>query len=188
MTTARVLFFGFLVLSAECAVAQSPVEDPHLAATHSLPASWHGTWAGELTVYDHAGTSFEKGMELTIRPEADSTSYSWRMTSSLGGRTMVREYQLVPEFDAPGHFKIDEKNGIVLDVWLVGGTLHTYYKDGEILIDARYELRETGLFVELASIEMAEPRISTLTGEGFEIVSYRLGGLQTGTLRKQEEQ
>lgn len=187
MTVAKVLFFGFLALLVQCAVVQSRVEDRHLAATNTLPDSWHGTWAGKLTVYERDGTSFEKGMELTIRPERDSKSYRWRMTSDLGGKTTVRDYQLVPESDAQGHFKIDEQNDIILDVWLVGGTLHTYYMDGEILITARYELRDTGLLVELASVETADPRISTFPGEDFEILSYRLGGLQSGILRKQAE-
>lgn len=184
MPAGKLSFIGFVLLCAPYATAQSRVEGPHSTSIPSLSASWYGTWAGKLTVVGPDGSSFEKGMTLTIRPEEGSSSYRWRMTSDLGGRTTVRDYRLVPRADAPGRFVIDEGD-IILDVRLAGNTLYTYYLDGDILINTRYELRDAGMHVELASVETADARVSTLPE--FEVHSYMLGGLQSGVLQKQSE-
>ena len=159
------------------------------AMAGALPRVWHGTWAGNLTVHSQDGASFERGMELAIEPDQDAKNLTWRMVSEFRGRTTVRNYELVAVSGEPGHYEIDEKNGIVLDAWLMGTVLYTYYKDGDVLITARYELRKEGLSMELATVDLAKPRVSTLKEEEetFEVHSFRLLDAQTGILVKQSK-
>src|SRR4051794_11660893 len=83
-----------------------------VAAEPALPADWHGVWAGRLTVYGPKGNTFTRPMELRITPRKDSKTLRWQMTTEMNNRKQVRDYELVPDPDKPGLFRIDEKNGI----------------------------------------------------------------------------
>jgi hypothetical protein len=152
----------------------------------ALPASWHGAWAGQLTVYGPGGKSFTRAMELRIAPVKDGAAYTWRMVSEFNNEKQVRNYELVPERDKPGQFKIDEKNGILLTARLMGNALYTYYKDGDILITSRFERRGDSLFLELASVNTKDPLVSRIKEDNIEIQSYLLGSVQVGELKKKE--
>jgi hypothetical protein len=68
----------------------------------------------------------------------------------------------------------------------MGTALYTYYKDGDILINSRFERRGDGLHVELASVATKDPLVSVLKEDKIEIQSYQLGSVQVGELRKKE--
>jgi hypothetical protein len=150
----------------------------------ALPRQWHGKWSGTLTVRTLEGKPFDKAMELEIKPIREGKAYSWHMVTSRGGQKLVRDYDLVPVAGKSGQFVIDEKNGIGLNTQLMGNTLYAYYKDGDILICSRFELRGDSLQVELASVLTKEPRVSILKEEKIEIQSYQLGSTQTGELKR----
>jgi hypothetical protein len=70
----------------------------------------------------------------------------------------------------------------------MGRGLYSYYKDGDILICTRFELRGDSLWVELASVSLKDPRISTMKENMIEIQSYRLGSVQSGELKRKKSQ
>ena len=109
------------------------------APTHPmLPKDWQGVWLGELTVYGPAGKVFQRPWELHVEPLTNGRGFTWRIISSMAGKKSVREYELIPDPDKADQFTIDEKNGIVLNARLMGHTLYSYYKDGDILISTRF--------------------------------------------------
>ena len=174
--------YAFYALCLIC-LSQSQVQWPQRA----LPANWHGVWSGQLTVHTIKGKSFERSMEIAIAPIKDSNSLTWRITSTFENKKSVRNYELVPDAEKPGLFKIDEKNGIVIDARMMGNALYSYYKDGDILITAKYERRGESLHVELASVLLKEPRVSEIKSAMIEILSYQLGSVHTGELKKVQE-
>ncbi len=175
-------------LRIACAVAALLWAGPRaaLAADPGLPTDWHGVWAGRLTVYGREGKTFTKAMELRIAPRKGTRAVTWQMTTEMNSRKQVRNYELVPRPDKPGLFRIDEKNGIVLNARLTGSALYAFYKDGDVLISSRFERRGDDLHVELASVETRDPLVSALREDGIEIQSYQLGSVQVGELRKKE--
>jgi hypothetical protein len=152
----------------------------------ALPASWYGTWSGRLTVHAPDGKSLTRTLELYVAPAKDSKSFTWRMVSEFNNKKQVRNYELVPDPAKPGMFKIDEKNGILLNVRLMGGGLYSYYKDGDILITSRFERRGDILAVEMASIETKNPLVSQIKEENIVIQAYQLGSVQVGELKRKE--
>jgi hypothetical protein len=158
--------------------AQAETPDAAFANT------WQGVWTGRLTVRAANGKVFDRPWELHITPIKGSQALTWRIISGLGGKTSERNYQLIPDPKNPGRFKVDEKNGIEIDARLMGNTLYSYYKDGDVLICTRFERRGESLHVELASVSLKEPRVSRIKEDMIEIHSYQLGSVQTGELKR----
>ena len=171
--------YFILVLSAFAMSVPARGED------RALPSTWDGVWSGTITVYPpNGGAAFERPMEITVSPVDNGRAFTWRVRSSMKGKETVRDYQLVPAPDKSGEFKLDEKNGIVLNTRLMGNALYSYYLDGDILISGRYERRGDSLYVELASVATKDPLVSEIKGDGVTVKSYRLGSVQNGALRR----
>jgi hypothetical protein len=155
------------------------------AAERALPSTWDGDWSGTITVYPpNGGSPFDRPMEIVIASVDEGRAFEWKVTSSMKGRETVRDYVLVPIPDKPGEFKLDEKNGIVLNTRLMGNALYSYYLDGDILISGRYERRGDSLFVELTSVATKDPLVSEIKEEGVRVQSYRVGSVQNGELKR----
>lgn len=150
----------------------------------ALPESWHGVWIGKLVVHSQTGKTDELPMELHIGPIEDRKAYTWRIIYGVDKKRQVRNYELLPEGEKAGHFKIDEKNGIVIDARLMGDAIYCYFKVNEVLISAKYERRGECLFVEIASVGLKEPRVTGIKSRMFEVEAYRLEGVQVGELKK----
>jgi hypothetical protein len=153
----------------------------------ALPKTWHGAWVGRLTVRSANGKTFERPWELHIEPLKGGKSLTWRIVSEMDGKKSVRNYELVPDPEKPGQFQLDEKNGIFIDARLMGTTLYSYYKDGDILICTRFEHRGDSLHVELASVSLKTPRVSEIGADKIEIASYQLGSVQAGDLKRKPQ-
>lgn len=150
----------------------------------ALPAEWHGVWVGQLTVHTVTGKSFNRPMEIQIEPIADSKSVTWKITSSFNDRQSVRNYELVPYPEQQGLFKIDEKNGILIDARLFGQTLYSYFQDNEMLTNVKYELRGDSVHVEMASVSLKDPKLTSLKDPAIEIRSFGVRSVQVGELKK----
>ncbi len=173
-------------LSANVVCLLGALSAPPSATGSALPDAWHGVWVGQLTVHTAKGKSFDRPIELKLLPVKGGQAYSWRMVTGIDNKTTVRDYELIPDPEKPGRFRLDEKNGIVLNAQLMGNALYSYFKDGDVLITARYELRGESLHVEMASVSMKDPLVSVIKEAQVEIQSYLLGSVQVGELRKKK--
>ncbi len=149
--------------------------DPKPAA---LPADWHGEWAGTLAMTSQNDTKTDVAVRLKIEPIRGSDDLTWKLTYGTGDKQVVKDYKLVPT-TAPGRFRIDEQNGIVLDARLVGGVLYSQFEVGGNWLTARYELRDGKLRFEVTSAKPAKDK----TG-GNKVQGYDIGGVQTAELTK----
>lgn len=148
------------------------------AAGDGLPAGWHGTWAGTMTSTTAADKATEVPLVLVVAPIAGSADLTWKATFGTGEKAVVKDYRLVPEKDAPGRFKIDERNGSVLDARLVGGVLYSTFEAGGIVFAARYELRGDAIRYELTTAKRGD---KTAAGQ---VQHYRIEVVQAAELRK----
>jgi len=144
----------------------------------ALPAGWHGVWAGTMTSTSPADKATEVPLVLAIEPIAGSADLTWKAMFGTGDKAVVKDYRLVPEKDAPGRFKIDERNGSVLDARLVGGVLHSVFETGGIVFTARYELRGDAIRYELTTAKRGD---KTAAGQ---VQNYRVEVVQAAELRK----
>src|SRR5262245_772883 len=177
MSLKSLLLLPAFIFAAPLSAGDSPGE---------LPKSWHGVWVGKLTVHTVKGKSFERDMEISILPIKDSKSVTWKITSSFKDKVSVRNYELFPELEKPGLFKIDEKNGILIDAQLLGQALYSSFKDDPMLTNVKYERRGDSVFVEMISVSLKEPRVTEIKNAMIEIQSFKVQSVQIGELRKKD--
>lgn len=145
----------------------------------ALPAKWHGTWAGKMTLTGAGDKANEVALTLKIDPIKDTRDITWVLTYGDGEKAVVKDYKLVPHGDKAGRFRIDERNGVELDARLVGGVLYSHFEVGGSWLTARYELREDVLRVEVTSAKPAAEK----TGKG-KVQGYTVEAVQAAELRR----
>jgi hypothetical protein len=86
-----------------------------------FPQSWQGNWSGKLNIYNAKGIAQTIDMSLEIQKIDTSTvgAYSWGMMYVSKNKDW-RPYELIPVDASKGHWKIDEKNSIVMESYLFG--------------------------------------------------------------------
>ncbi len=152
----------------------------------ALPAGWHGVWKGACTVAGPQRARLEFPMELHVAPIKGRTAWTWQIIYGAGAKRQVRPYELLPVAGSEGHFRVDERNGIIIDAWLHGGTLYSRFEVGTVSIDARYTLRGKRLDVSLVTTQVA-PSATTGGKDGVPPVkAFPFVALQSGTLTKSE--
>jgi hypothetical protein len=152
-------------------------------ASPALPAEWHGRWTGTLKITPVSGAPQETVMEMVIEPLKDSKNYRWKIVYGDGKKAPVRDYELAPQEKA-NHFVIDEKNGLLIDAWLVGKTMHSQFQVGDSMIPVRYELKSDTLLFSLAVYGAKDARTTKLMKGDTEVKAYRLMTVQSAELRK----
>lgn len=168
-----------------------------------LPEAWFGAWRGTAQIVlpgGEAGGQFEMGLDIAPaddQPAGTDPVYDWAITYTQGQNTQTRPYLLRIARDEegrilPGHFVLDERNGIFVDQFLIDQAIqgHFIVISGERrqILHARYELIEheakPAIEVEIATYDGNESRRSVL-GQTGAVESRRLVRLQRGILVRQ---
>jgi hypothetical protein len=144
-----------------------------------LPADWHGTWTGKLVITSPADLTTEVPVALAVEPIRGTDEVTWAVTYGEGGKKVEKGYKLVPVAGKPGRFRIDERNGIVLDARLVGGVLYSHFEVGGNWLTARYELRDGAIRFEVTSAKPAAEK----TGDG-KVQGYPVESVQAAELKR----
>lgn len=121
-------------------------------AQSSFPKDFVGHWEGTLHWYRAGnGTPQKVKMQLIIKPADSANTYTWQIIYGDKGEDN-RPYVLKPVDTAKGHWQVDERNGIVLDQYFIGGrftsafTVQTttivdsYWREGKNVIAEFYGL------------------------------------------------
>ena len=118
----------------------------------TFPKDFLGHWEGTLSWY-RAGnaTPQQVKMQLVIKPADSANTYTWQIIYGDKGEDN-RPYLLKPVDTAKGHWQVDERNGIILDQYFIGGrftsafTVQTttivdsYWREGDCLVAEFYGL------------------------------------------------
>ncbi|MCB0529150.1 MAG: hypothetical protein KDC65_11775 [Saprospiraceae bacterium] len=89
--------------------------------TDSFPASWEGTWSGRLDIF--GGKGKVQSVDMSVELHKIDTSLEGRYTFGLiyGSKEQDwRPYELVPVAPERGLWKVDEKNSIAMESFLLG--------------------------------------------------------------------
>ena len=149
-----------------------------------FPYSFIGNWKGKLNwmVAGRATRSFS--MQLRIHPADTAGQYTWQILYGDSGKDN-RPYILKPIDTAKGHWVVDEKDGIILDSYVHGNSIHgAFTVMGNTIVD-NYKVENGKMQVEFFSIKLEDKKQS---GKGTEdtpfVDSYRISSYQTGVLSK----
>ena len=153
---------------AGCAAQRSVQEGTEAACAAvavpapAFPADWCGRWTGSLATLGDSKLA-PVTMTLEIAPIADGR-WSWTITYDGEFGRQVRPYELLAIDAAAGRFAVDERNGIVIPMRFLEGTLYSTFE----VMGSRIEVRETlvgsggsaAIAIEMATIPVAEPTVT----------------------------
>lgn len=152
-----------------------------------FPEDWVGVWEGEVVTTNAAGPQPPFGMELHIAPTQDPAQvgerYTWTIVYALPSGTQTRPYELRLMDGSSTHVQIDEKNGIVIDGFVVGTTLYTQFSVSGSLLTITYARHRDELWFDVLSTQLDPPR-QTGGGEVPPVSVYLMQSAQHGVLRR----
>lgn len=115
-----------------------------------FPQEWQGKWSGELVIYRYSSPVDRIPMSLKIQ-EIDSSHWTFHITYGSGDRKQLRPYELEVVDARKGHYRIDEKNGILLDAFLHGECLYERFSVAGNLLTNRLCNIEDTLYYEITA-------------------------------------
>ena len=129
----------------------------------SFPQSFIGHWEGELHWYKSGvDTPQRVRMQLIVQGGDTAGQYTWKIVYGTNGADS-RPYLLKPVDTAKGHWVIDERNGIVLHQYWVGGRFTGAFTVGNNTILNAYSIENGKLLAEFYS-NSAQPIATTGLG------------------------
>ncbi len=131
------LFFG---LTSTLATAQSG----------PFPAEWLGNWRGTLEIHKPQSTGSQYPMKLQIS-QLDSAKYRFVLIYGQYDKIDERPYELLVINAAKGHYRVDEKNSILIDAYLFGSRLITWFSVGPSVLTVSYEKMGETIVFEVTS-------------------------------------
>jgi hypothetical protein len=153
-------------------------------AKTTFPQTFIGNWKGKLQwmVAGKATQTFT--MQLRIQPTDSANQYTWQIIYGDAGKDN-RPYILKPIDTAKGHWVVDERDGIMLDSYVHGNSIHgAFTVQGNTIVD-NYTIENGKMRVEFFSIKLGDKKQS---GKGTEEIpfvdSYKISSYQTGVLTR----
>jgi hypothetical protein len=153
----------------------------------AFPATWVGTWRGPCRSGPRAGEGSRFPMELRVAPIEGKDAFTWTIVYGEGARKQVRPYEIHPVDPETGHWRIDEKNGILIDAFLVGDMLFSRFEVMGNRLEARYRMRDGGIDVVISTFSSKPLTESEATGRAIPVRSFELKGVQSGRLVRVKE-
>lgn len=152
-----------------------------------FPKTWIGHWEGELNWYAGSNAPKKVKMQLKIQPADTIGHYTWQLIYGDQAEDN-RPYILKPIDASKGHWVIDERNGIVLDQFLIGQVFSGAFTVMGSTIVNNYQLEKDRLMVEFYSLPAKPIRQS---GEGTQesptVESYSVRSYQKAILKRKKK-
>lgn len=150
-----------------------------------LSEVWLGHWKGKLEIFDVKGVRQMVNMELEIHKK-DSTRWQWKMVYGDENKKDIRDYELVLKDAEKGHYIIDEKNTIAMDIQLHYRHFTSVFSVQEALLCITYALKgDRTMVFEVIS---ANEKQKYTSGKGDKeipfVISYPCNGYQKAVLHK----
>jgi hypothetical protein len=152
-----------------------------------LQEAWLGLWKGKLEIFDTRSVkqTITIQMELEIN-RIDSTKWQWKMVYGEGEKKDVRDYELILKNAEKGHYIIDEKNTISMDMQLHYRHFTSFFSVDSALLCITYTLKDDKTLV--FEVISASEKEKYTTGKGDKeipfVVSYPCKGYQKAVLHK----
>ncbi|MEO0336915.1 MAG: hypothetical protein AAF202_10995 [Pseudomonadota bacterium] len=129
--------------------------------------AWEGLWKGSCQLNPaYLGTT-EFDTSLEIEPLPGGHGHRWVAISEQSGSLprQVRNYELLPIDVSNGHYVIDEKNGLMLDMFLTGQLMQSPFVINGNLVNATYVLLDSNkMLMQLPTFDFTSSRRTCLKG------------------------
>ena len=128
----------------------------------NFPDDWLGFWEGELHIYNEIGLKQSLPMALDNSTTNITGQYTWAIiygSDSIAGR---RDYLLKEVDKSNGHYIVDEKNGILLDAYLIDNELISVFEVMGNSLTSTYKREGNNMIFE---IMMYKSQHVSITGD-----------------------
>lgn len=159
-----------------------------VGAQNDFPDSWQGSWKGRLEIYSAKGKVNEIPMEMEIKKIEGTRKYTWIIYYGEDRVAGKRDYELIVVDASKGHYRIDEKNSILIDAYLIGDRLVEWFEVEKTQIMAQTMIKGDELIWELFAAS-AEP-VSKTGGQKINeeeipsVSSYGVSSIQRAILKR----
>ena len=177
------LFFFLFFISAGFLNAQTD--------SLAFPQSWEGKYAGILEIFTAAGKTQSLPMELHILPIDTSENHTFYIIYGEDKIAGLRPYELVTVDAEKGLYKIDEKNGIAMEGYLLGNSFVQRFEVMGNLLTTVTE--KTGADEITWTVYAGKAEAVSVSGgevvdgeEIPEVSAFGVGSMQRGVLRRGE--
>jgi hypothetical protein len=155
-----------------------------IAQERAFPKPFIGNWKGQLQWMVAGKPAQTFTMQLKIQPTDSLNQYTWQIIYGDDNKDN-RPYILRPIDTSKGYWVVDERDGIVLDSYVHGNSIHgAFTVQGNTIVD-NYRVENDTMFVEFFSIKLNDKKT---TGKGTEeapyVDSYGMDGYQIGPLTR----
>ncbi|MCY7351452.1 MAG: hypothetical protein LH606_12435 [Cytophagaceae bacterium] len=133
------------------------------AGAQSFPQSWQGYWRGTLQIHNAKGIAQTVPMAVEIAPTADSLRWTFALIYGEDTAKGRRRYELLILDRAKGQYRLDEKNSINIEAYLLDGRLLSEFTVQGTRLLSSYERRGDELIFEIVSGK--DTAVSTTGGQ-----------------------
>lgn len=146
-------------------------------------SQWEGEWRGSLDIFNEKGKAQTIPMGLNILKDADA--WKWQIIYGEGANQDFRDYRLIPTENLR-QFDLDENNGIILRLSLLGNTFHSVFEMNGMALLISYSLEEDQIIFR----SLFAPDTDQITSGGQneqspEVKARKVTNYQIATLKKQ---
>ena len=150
-------------------------------ASAAFPEDWVGNWSGKCQNLKAPGTPRANfRMDLNIAKLRNSDRYQWQIV--YGGQN-ARNYELVQVNPAAGHYAVDEKNGVVLDSFIINDELVSSFSFNTQRLNTSVKISEDRQTLKYLITTYGGP-LNTYEGSGISIAAYQFLTQQNCTLHR----
>ena len=152
--------------------------------SQAFPEGWLGKYSGTMEIINGMNKQ-EVAVDFELLELKKDSLWSYKMTYKTPNQApLVKDY-LLQRSGAAWTFVIDEKDGIQIDVRLMGNVLYDFYEVNGMFFTSRLSKEKKGLFFELMGGMKSDFR-KTTTGisEITEVYSYPPAFVQRVQLKK----
>ena len=157
-----------------------------IIATKKFPNYWYGHWIGKITwTTPKSDTPTLFTMQLIIKPTAIKNVITWQI--QYGDSLLdVRPYTCKLIDSINKHWLIDENNGILIDLFIIGNSAFSCFNVQGNTISNNYQLQANGAMqVQFITSNTKAIRTSGLnTNNSPTVETFKIASFQVGTLLK----
>jgi len=152
--------------------------------TKKFPKDFIGTYKGDLIINNDNGSNTIP-MEFHLKPTNSPNEYDYIIVYVVNDTPSPRNYKLIVEDQKKGLFKIDEKNGIILNAKFNNNTLTSIFEvEGSLLVTTE-RFTKDAMFFDILFSKKKNQVITTTTEGNTSVISFPITTTQSAKLLKQ---
>ena len=149
-----------------------------------FPKGWTGKYEGTMEIFNGENKQ-QVAIDFELLELKKDSSWTYKMTYTNSNQAPIVKDYLLQKTGASWTFQLDEKDGILIDIRLIGNVFYDFYEVNGMFFTSRLSKEKKGLFFELmGGIKGDFRKTSTGITEITDVYSYPPVFVQRVQLKK----